>query len=150
MDPLHPSHSSYARHSPFTNGPPLPPPPPSAATTAPATLPSRTYGPTPTLSSGRSQQVYDPLGRRDHEAPRLTPNYGYPTPSYVTEMQPASRPLSPGRFASLRPDPASGFRAQPSGLGSAVPHEGDGKDTGLLYREGTALSLVSLYFRPFF
>lgn len=140
MDPSHPSHSSYGRPSPFANGPPHPHPhPPPSAAAAPATLPSRTYGPTSSLSSGRSQSVYDPLGRRDHEAPRLNPNYGYPTPSYATEMQPASRSLSPGRFTSLRPDPP-GFRAQPSGLGSGMPHEGDGKDVGLLYREGTVLS----------
>jgi hypothetical protein len=127
MDPQHPSHPLYARPSAFTTAPP----------------PPRMYAVTSAVP-GRTPPAYDPLGRRDHDGSRTTAGYGYPA-VYKPEMPTPTRPLSPMRFWSLRPDAPSGYRVT-SNLGSGVLPEGEVKETGGLYRDGR----FGFFFWPMF
>lgn len=126
MDPQHPQHQPLPRPSLF-----------AASHDSRAAPPPRQYGPASSLHNGRSQPVYDRLGRRENETSRPPP-YGYPSHSYAHE-----KPLSPVPFASLRNDAPNGFHTQPSSRGSLMkPGDGGLKDHGTLYREGRASAVL--------
>ncbi|KAJ9198348.1 hypothetical protein DTO164E3_5181 [Paecilomyces variotii] len=122
MDPpRQPQHQPFSRPSLFAGPPDL----------RAGALPPRPYAP-PSVSNGRSQPAYDPLGRRENELVRPAVTYGPPTHTYAHE-----KPMSPVPFASLRNNGPNGFHSPGSGHASIGKHH-DGtmrEHNGLRFRD---------------
>ncbi|KAL1850910.1 hypothetical protein Plec18170_006747 [Paecilomyces lecythidis] len=129
MDPpRHPQqqHPPFSRPSLFAGPPDL----------RAGALPPRPYA--PSVSNGRSQPAYDPLGRRENELGRPPVTYGPPTHTYAHE-----KPMSPVPFAYQRNDHPNGFHSPVSGHAS-IGKQNDGmmkEHNGLRFREGRDISL---------